>query len=96
MKRTKSPRRWEQPGFRFYTPALQRWLGGYQPVLADELISKRSTVEQSRTSSRNRDAAMKKGSDWAHGTIPGLSKNADQMNAQLRKTGRILKSGGLG
>jgi len=26
---------WEAPGYRFYTEAMQRWLGGYVPTMAD-------------------------------------------------------------
>jgi len=75
----------------FYTAALKRWMGGYEPVLADMILGNYSTVERSKQVSQRRDAAMAAGEDWAKGTIPGIGKAVDEGRRM-----RLLKNSQLG
>jgi hypothetical protein len=73
-------------GDAFYTPAMKRWLGGYEPVLGPELAAKRSTSEISRKSSEARMKQAIDGTGWGTGTMEGLGQ----------ATGEKARLGGLG
>ncbi len=77
----------------FYTPAMRRWLGNYQPVVAAEMLKGYNPRERSAQVSEQRERAMAGGEEWARGTIPGM-KAVDF--PALGKTMRIRKSSGLG
>lgn len=63
---------------RFYTPALKRWLGGYEPVLGPEMAAKRGASEISRKSSEARMKQAVDGTGWGTGTMEGLSAKSSE------------------
>lgn len=84
MKRQRPTEGWphEQPGHVFYTPALQRWLNGYVPVVADQMLAGRSAVRDSMNSIASREKQMATGVGWGTGSIGALS---DKPNPALHR-----------
>jgi hypothetical protein len=64
-----------QPRDSFYTPAMRKWLSGYQPVLATEMMRGYVPVDRSKQVSQRRTEARAAGEEWATGTITGMGKN---------------------
>jgi hypothetical protein len=75
----------------FYTPAMQAWLGGYEPVLAAQIAADhlaRATAKSAAANTKQRMEGTKKG--WGSGTVHGLSSKPDPA-----KAGRIKKASKL-
>lgn len=77
---------------RFYTAEMQAWLGGYEPVLAQELSADRraqgNRVGAAKQTARRMEAAAQ-GIDYGNGTILGLSRRVTANDPG--KAGRIKK-----
>jgi len=69
----------------FYTAAMKRWLGGYEPVLAKQHA--KVNYSANATAARERDRA--KGKPWAVGTVEGLKRDqaAQDKRAKVRRGG---------
>lgn len=62
---------------KFFTPALQSWMGGYQPILAEGIVNDKKAKAnraQARALSQRRAEGKPLGG-WGDGTIGGLGKN---------------------
>lgn len=66
-------RPWERPDYSFYTPAMQRWLNGYKPQLAEDMARGRSAVADSANASVSRQTQMEQGTGWGSGYLGALS-----------------------
>lgn len=95
MKRRIPPpgaRPWEAPDYRFDIG----WPPLYKPVLADEMLAGRSSVQDSANASKSRQQQIETGTGWGTGTVPGLSRRAEEVQAGMAKNGRIKKASALG
>jgi hypothetical protein len=89
MKRPPGGFRFERPGFEFYTAAMKRFLGGYEPVLAAEMC-KKPRGGTSAIAAATRDAALTAGESWAGGTIYGMGPPDEPGKAmRLRKPSQL-------
>lgn len=95
MKRRTPPagaRPWDAPDYRFSIG----WPALYEPVLADEMLAGRSSVKDSANAAKSRQQQIETGTGWGTGTMPGLSRRADEVLAGMGKNGRIKKASALG
>jgi len=77
----------------FYTPAMRKWLGGYEPVAAAQMMRGYSPAERSAAVSARREEGLAAGEEWARGTIPSLT--GDKF-VQMGRTMKITKNSRLG
>lgn len=95
MKRQRTYR-WQQPGFKFYTDEMRRWLGGYEPVLAQQMCTPLEVARSglSQKSSENRQRMLEHADVdvrlLASNTFHGLSKKSDAIVRLYRE--RIKKA----
>lgn len=74
----------------YYTEAMRSWMGGYQPILGDEMGKQRSISEVSRKSSEARIRQADAGKGWGAGTIEGLgSSDALPGKAQIKRSSNV-------
>jgi len=81
---------------RFYTPAMQAWLGGYEPVAAQQAIDDKrgqGNIVQAAKQSRRRMELAGKEIPFGRGTLAGLSKKSNPNDPA--KAGRIRKASKL-
>ena len=90
-KRPKEGWPWDRPGHQFYTDAMRKWLGGYEPILAAEMCRNGRGHNASAAASAARDKGLKFGEVWATGTLYGLGPETD-----TGKLMRMLKASKLG
>lgn len=95
-RRRNEPKPWDRPGFKFYTDAMRKFMGGYEPVIAGELMAKRSTADISRQSSESRMKQAATGTGWGTGTLEGLGvdKRRDKPNNNSRAHMAQVHQGG--
>lgn len=61
---------WEEPGFRFFTPEMQAFMGGYEPILANRIINDKKAAAAQYTATlttTQKDAGTRGG--WGRGSI---------------------------
>lgn len=77
----------------FYTPAMQAWMHGYEPVIAQEMAANakitQGVARSAMANTEMRAAGVKGG--WGAGTIPGgLSNRSDPGKAgMIRKPSQL-------
>lgn len=59
----------------YYTPAMRRWMGGYEPKLAHQMASERSSSAIRQQSSEARMKQARGGTGWGTGTLEGIGEN---------------------
>lgn len=97
MKRQRTYR-WQQPGHQFYTDAMRRWLGGYEPVVADQMCTPmaKAHASLSQKSSENRQRMLEHADAdvrlLASNTFHGLSKKSDAIVREYRQRLRKVKA----
>ena len=90
--------RWMEPGYRFYTDEMKRWLGGYEPVLAGQMCTplEKARANGSRMSSENRQRMLEHADAdvrlLASNTFHGLSKKSDAIVREYRQRLRKVKA----
>lgn len=71
-------RPWDATGYVFYTDLMKRWLNGYEPTVAADMLRSRSAVRDSVNASVSRQTQMERGTGWGTGFISGLSAKSGQ------------------